>query len=219
MLREIILLTGAREAPYLGGLLRKHNPDLRITHAETRDELTLAAHPRRQGVRLVAFCTSVVVSRSILADIDGRAYNFHPGPPEYPGRHPASFAIYDGARQFGATVHEMMPAVDSGAIVAAERFDMPATPRLSQLEGLAYEATLRLFAATAPALARSLEPLEPNGAQWSGRKSSQRDYDALCRLPADIDAMELDRRQRAFADGLSGMLTINVHGRTFRLDS
>ena len=49
----------------------------------------------------------------------GPSYNFHPGPPNRPGRYPSVFALYDNARHFGITVHEMLPKVDSGAIKVA----------------------------------------------------------------------------------------------------
>ena len=48
-------------------------------------------------------------------------------------------------------------------------------------------------------------------------EQSQRDFDALCALPADIGAAELDRRVRAFADGLTDTLYLTLHGRQFRL--
>jgi methionyl-tRNA formyltransferase len=218
MPREIVLLTGAREAPYLGDFLRRHNSGLRVSHAATRDDLALALHPRRPGVRLIAFCTAVVVPAALLAEVDGPSYNFHPGPPTHPGRHPASFAIYENASRFAATAHEMQREVDSGAIVGVEWFDMPPQPRLSQLEGLTYEASLRLFARLAPALATSDAPLPHLDQGWTGRKSTQRDFDAMCELQPDIEAPELDRRARAFADGLDGKLHLKLHGRIFRLE-
>jgi methionyl-tRNA formyltransferase len=217
MLREIVLLTGAQEGPHLTDFLRKHNSELTITHAQTRDELTLALHPSRPGIRLIGFCTSVVVPSALLAACECQAYNFHPGPPTHPGRHPASFAIYEGAVRFGATAHEMLPKVDSGSIVGVEWFDMPPQPRLSQLEGLTFDAAVRLFSRLGPALATSAAPLAPSDTAWSGRKSTQRDFDALCRIPPDITAPELERRLRAFADGLPGALSLTLHGHRFRL--
>jgi methionyl-tRNA formyltransferase len=218
MLREIVLLTGAREALHLTEFLSRHNPDLKITHVETRDELILALHPRRPGIRLIGFCTSTVVPGDLLETLDGLAYNFHPGPPTHPGRHPASLAIYEGARRFGATAHVMRKAVDSGPIVGVEWFDMPAVPRLSQLETLTFDACVRLFGRIGPLLATLAEPLPESGDLWSGRKSTQRDFDALCTVSADIDAREFDRRVRAVADGLKGTLSLTLHGRRFRLD-
>ncbi len=219
MLREIVLLTGQREAPHLTEYLRRHNPELVVTHVETRDDLVCTLHPPRKGVRLVAFCTSIIVPGEFLEALDGRAYNFHPGPPTYPGRHPASFAIYEGATRFAVTAHEMRRQVDSGPIVGVEWFDMPAQPRLSQLEALSFEAAVRLFARLGPLLATSETALPVIEEKWSGCKSTQRDFDAMCALPADIDAVEFDRRVRAFADGLSGTLYMTVHGRRFRIES
>lgn len=218
MLREIVLLTGEKEAPHLGGFLRRHNSALTLTPVQTRDELVVALHPRRPGVRLIAFCSSVIVPADRLAELDSGAFNFHPGPPTYPGRHPASFAIYDGAARFGATAHAMRPRVDSGPILGVEWFDMPALPRLAELERLAFEACIRLWTRLGPALATRAEGPPATDLAWSGRKSTQADYDRLCALPLDIDAREFDRRKRAFAHGLTGKLTVEIHGQRFRID-
>jgi methionyl-tRNA formyltransferase len=216
-LREIVLLTGAREAPHLTIFLKQQNPALIVTHVETRDDLVCAFHPPRPGARLVAFCTSAVVPGDVLQSFAGRSYNFHPGPPSYPGRHPASFAIYEGARHFGVTAHEMLRRVDSGPIVGVERFDMPAQPRLSEVEQLSFEAAVRLFMRLGPQLATSLEPLPPVDEHWSGWKSRQRDFNTMCALALDISPEELDRRVRAFADGLQGTLHVSLHGHRFRI--
>jgi methionyl-tRNA formyltransferase len=217
MLREIVLLTGPREAPHLTAYLTRHNADLRVTHVETREDLICALHPARPGLRLIGFCTSTVVPADLLGALEAGAYNFHPGPPNYPGRHPASFAIYEGATRFAATAHEMRARVDSGPIVGVEWFDMPPLPRLSQLEGLTYDTAVRLFSRLGPLLATSASPLPAIAETWSGRKSTQHDFDAMCALPRDIDAAELSRRTRAFADGLPGSLYVTLHGRRFKL--
>jgi methionyl-tRNA formyltransferase len=219
MPREIILLTGPQEGPHLSDFLHRHNAALTINHVQSRDELVVALHPPRHGVRLIGFCTSVVVPGELLTTMDCGAYNFHPGPPTYPGKHPASFAIYEGADRFGATAHEMRPKVDSGAIIDVEWFDMPREPRLSQLESLTFDAAVRLFTRLGPALATSAAPLPPSGLAWSGWKSTQRDFDAMAELTPEIAAEDLERRLRAFADGLPGALSIKVHGRRFRLET
>lgn len=217
MLREIVLLTGTQEAPHLAAFLRGLNPSLTITPAATREELLVALHPCRPGVRLVGFCTPVVVPADALRGLDGGAYNFHPGPPTYPGKHPASFAIYEDATRFGATAHEMLAKVDAGPIVGVEWFDVPPSPRLSQLEKLTFEACVRLLSKLGPALATSAAPLPVLPETWSGWKSTQRDFDAHCALPLDISQHELERRERAFADGLPGTLYVSLFGRRFRL--
>jgi len=215
--REIVLLTGAREAPHLTTFLKQQNPALIVTHVETRADLVCEFHPPRPGARLIAFCTSTVVPAAVLAAFEGRGYNFHPGPPTYPGRHPASFAIYEGARRFGVTAHEMLPRVDSGPIVGVEWFDMPDMPRLSQIEQLSFEAAIRLFMRVAPLLTTSLAPLPQVEDQWSGWKSRQSDFDTMCALSLETSAEELERRVRAFADGLQGTLYVDLHGHRFRI--
>lgn len=112
VLREIVLLTGSQEAPHLTAFLRRRNPGLIVTHVETREDLICACYPPRRAARLLAFCTPTVVPGDILETFAGGAYNFHPGPPTYPGRHPASFAIYEGASRFGVTAHAMLRRVE-----------------------------------------------------------------------------------------------------------
>ena len=90
--------------------------------------------------RLIAFCTSVIVPAEVLDAVMAPAYNFHPGPPTYPGSHVASFAIYDGADMFGATAHEMAAKVDSGPIVGVEWFQVPDGLRFTDLEINAFDA-------------------------------------------------------------------------------
>jgi methionyl-tRNA formyltransferase len=211
------LLTGAREAPHLTTFLKRQNPTLEVTHVETRDDLVCAWHPPRPGARLIAFCTSAIVPASTLATFDAGGYNFHPGPPTYPGRHPASFAIYEGARRFGVTAHEMARHVDSGPIVGVDWFDMPVMPRLSQVERMSFEAAIRLFMRLGPALAISSAPLPRLDERWTGWKSRQSDFDTMCAVPLDVSAEELDRRVRAFADGLQGTLYVTLHGHRFRI--
>lgn len=216
-LREIVLLTGSREAPHLTAFLKRQNPALTVTHVETHADLVCEFHPPRPGARLIAFCTSTVVPADVLATFEGRGYNFHPGPPTYPGRHPASFAIYEGARRFGVTAHEMLRRVDAGPIVGVEWFGMPDVPRLSDVERLSFEAAIRLFMRLGPLLATSRAPLPTVDEQWSGWKSRQSDFDTMCALSVEIGAAELDRRVRAFADGLQGTLHVDLHGHRFRI--
>ena len=50
-------------------------------------------------------------------------FNLHPGPlPEYAGSNPVSWAIYNGEKHHGITIHKMVPKVDAGPIVLKEYF-------------------------------------------------------------------------------------------------
>jgi len=202
MPREILLLTGDIEGPHLAQILGAHNPALSIVHVGTAVELSeAAADPGgAEGRRLVAFCTGVVVPEAVLCALPGPAYNFHPGPPTFPGSWAAGFALYEGARRFGATLHVMEKRVDEGAIIAVDWFDVPANPRLryDELEILAYQGALRLFHAFAPRLAAEDAPLPPCGETWSGVKHTKAEVVAMREPPRDASEDEIRRRFRAF---------------------
>ena len=102
------------------------------------------------------------------------AYNFHPGPPHYPGWVPAHFAIYNKASYFGATAHVMIERVDAGPIVGVKMFDIPPNTSVLRLQELAFVELARLFWHLAPALATQSEPLAELPVRWSGTKSTRR---------------------------------------------
>lgn len=216
MPRAILLLTGEIEAPYLSQRLRRANPGLGVEAATDRAALDRALGKVVPGTRLIAFCTPVVVPAGGLAVLGGPAYNFHPGPPDFPGRQPARHALYAGAARFGATVHEMAARVDAGPIVAVEEWDIAPDADAPRLDAEAYQALLRLFSALADRLAGDDAPLEASGHQWGHRRWSGRDIEGLQRIAPDIAAEELERRVRAFGDLDPSPLHAVIAGRRFR---
>jgi len=49
------------------------------------------------GRLLVSFSTGVVVPAELIAAFPAGAYNVHAASPDYPGRDPHHFAVYEGA--------------------------------------------------------------------------------------------------------------------------
>jgi hypothetical protein len=152
-----------------------------------------------------------------LNELDGPAYNFHPGPPAYPGSHPTALALYDRATHFGATLHEMVARVDSGPIVGTVDFRMPDGIGYADLARHAYQATIKLFLQAAPVLAGSDAPLMPLPIVWGDRRSTRGSIEAMCRLSGDIGPEELGRRAHAFGEVPGLTLTISLHGMDFVL--
>lgn len=220
MLKTIILLTAtAHQQRALGLLLKTHNPALSLRTACTLDELACIDPDVLRHARLVAFTTGVIVPGAFLDALGHGAYNFHPGPPHYPGWAPAHFAIYDGARNFGATMHVMAARVDSGPIVGIESFLIPEGATVRDLEQIAYIRLAHLFWRRARELACDSEPLPRLPIAWSGIKSTKRMYRDYCEIPSEIDATELKRRIRAFDDDFRGIpFTITRDGVCYRLD-
>jgi UDP-4-amino-4-deoxy-L-arabinose formyltransferase/UDP-glucuronic acid dehydrogenase (UDP-4-keto-hexauronic acid decarboxylating) len=65
----------------------------------------------------------VVVDAQVLRAPRLGSFNVHPGPlPAYAGLHSVSWAIYNGERTHGVTLHHMEARVDAGAIVFQETF-------------------------------------------------------------------------------------------------
>jgi methionyl-tRNA formyltransferase len=217
MFDTIILLTGPLEQAVLASALLGHNPALRVHWAVTPDDLIRLDAATLARSRLVAFATPVIVPSGVLDALGYGAYNFHPGPPAYPGWAPAHFALYEGATEFGATVHAMAARVDSGPIVEAVHFSIPADIGVQGLEGLAYAHLARLFWRLAKHLADETDPLPHSTLQWGRRTFSRRAYRAICDIPLDISKEELDRRLRVFGGNHWGMTpAINLHGVEFR---
>ena len=216
MLDTVILLTGAVEQTALGAVLRHHSPQLTIVPAASLTELAAIEAAVLRRARLIGFVTPVVVPARILNALGFGAYNFHPGPPHYPGWAPAHFAVYEKAATFGATVHKMIARVDAGPIVDAELFAIPPGKSPGRLQEMAFVLLARMFWRLAPLLAKG-EPLAERPMQWSGTKSTRRMHAAMCALTADISQQELQRRIEAFGAGDFGVeLTVTLHGRKFR---
>jgi methionyl-tRNA formyltransferase len=200
MLDTIILLTSAIERPVFTSVLRAHNPCLTIRPVATLAELNALESEVLARARLIAYTTGIIVPANVLDRLGYGAYNFHPGPPNYPGWAPAHFALYARAAEFGATAHVMVSRVDEGPIVGVEMFSIPQGISAAGLEGMAYARLAHLFWTLAKPLATCGEQLPVMSLQWSGNKTTRRDYAMLCDIPLDITREELEHRIEVFGD-------------------
>jgi len=91
----------------------------------------------------------------------------------------------------------MRPSVDSGAIVAADWFPIPPAADLETLETLALTQMVIIFRRLAPFLANNPRSLPRVLIPWGGPKTTKADCEALCRIPGDLSAAEVERRRRA----------------------
>ena len=217
MFDTIILLSGEVEQSVLPHALRGHNPQLTVIPVRTQVDLDrLDSHLLRRS-RLIAFVTPVIVPADILHRLGYGAFNFHPGPPDYPGWAPAHFALYHRASEFGATAHIMVEQVDAGPILDVARFPIPADISVFGLEGMAYAHLAQLFWRMAQSLATEEAPPPPLPIQWGTKKYSRRLYRTICDIPLDIAKDEFDRRIKVFGGNHFGIApTIHLHGVEFR---
>jgi len=214
---KILLLTQPEYAPFLSpSLVRASVPHHVVVERSDLDRAMAHLDPE---TRLVAFATKIILPAAQLKQFSGPCYNFHPGPPEYPGLFPSVYAIYDGSPTFGVTLHEMAAQVDSGAIVDVARFDLlPDFNRMS-LDNQTFNVMVKLFAQWAPHLANVQRSLPLCGATWSGKRRTRADFTAFCELGENPSDTEFDRRLKAAGEGPEHALTITRFGRRFRLIS
>lgn len=170
------------------------------------------------GTTLFSFSTSIIVPPDVLQRFDGAAYNLHAASPEYPGRDPHHWAVYDGAMRYGATLHQMTPRVDDGPISAVEWFEVGAGTTPVRLLAEANVAALRLLARVAPLLGRPGMLVPDPALRWTGVKHTRADFLAMCQVPLDISAAELARRICAFDSPNHHNLSVMLHGRRFFLE-
>ncbi|WP_213773181.1 formyltransferase family protein [Bradyrhizobium sp. dw_78] len=217
MFDTIILLAGDAERSVLPHALLGHNPYLRVIPVRTSFDLTALNSELLRRSRLIAFVTPEIVPVSILNRLGYGAFNFHPGPPAYPGWAPAHFALYNRETEFGATVHVMVEQVDAGPIVDVALFPVPAKISVLGLEGLAYAHLAQLFWRMARSFATDDAPPPVLPIKWGRKKYSRRLYRDICDIPLDIERGELERRLEVFGGNHFGITpTINLHGVEFR---
>ncbi len=191
----------------------------RVEAVDTLDGLVAVLDQSDGPARLAAFCTGIIVPTAVLNRVDAGAYNFHPGPPEYPGLFPSCFEIYEEAAMFGATAHAMTDKIDEGEIVGVEHFTIPEYPNRMTLDKMTLECVHQLYQRLLPDLVDFEKPVAPSGDTWLGRSRTTKDFNALCQLPGNVSADEFDRRYRAVGEGPNHALTVTLFGQRFKLDN
>lgn len=217
MLSHILLMCDKVERPFLTDSLLAHAPALDIRQVPDAAALAAIDPAILPNARLISFNADPMIPAAILEAFGHGGYNFHPGPPAYPGWMPAAFAAYEGATEFGATAHAISARDDGGQIVAVDTFAVePFTERI-ELARRAYLAMLGIFRRLAPALATRPGILPPIQVQWNQRRLTRALFADLCDIPLDIDPAELHRRILGLGggDGISAP-TVRVHGIAFR---
>ena len=216
---SLVLLTDSDFAPALETTLLEAQPNTAIAPVSTLSELDKFVSANKNQNRLVAFCTDVIVPPKLLKQFDLGAYNFHPGPPEYPGLFPSCFAIYEGVSEFGTTAHTMTDEIDAGEIVGTDYFDIEPDIDRFTLDGMAFQSVMRLFRLLAPKLTNLESNLATNGESWRGKARRKKDFLQLCELPPGVTESEFSRRYRAVGEGPYHALTLSLFGHRFKLSS
>jgi len=145
---------------------------------------------------LISYISTWIVPREVLNKTKKWNINFHPGPPEYPGVGCFNFAIYDSAKQFGATAHLMKPEVDTGKIIGIKRFAMEHEETVESLSIKTYSAQLILF----KEILKFIEvnnSLPASDEKWLRKPYKRNELEKLSTIDSNMTKAEIDKRIRS----------------------
>lgn len=142
-----------------------------------------------------------ILKASDIAHAKKLAVNLHMAPlPEYRGCNQFSFAIVDGKKEFGTTIHLMDPRIDHGDVLFEKRFPVPDDFWVNDLYKRTESATLVLFKETLKDLLEGNFKAIPQAELAAKRSSSihyRKDIDALKKIDLDWPADKIQRHIRA----------------------
>ena len=216
--RPIILVTNSSFAPSLQAVVRVADARTSL-HILTGGKGVAEVLDRLISPEciLICFSTGVVIPAALLGRLARAGYNFHAASPEYPGRDPHHFAVYERAKWYGATAHKLTAKVDTGPIVGVKRFPVVPGTGPDVLRGMAACAALQLYSRLMPRMMREEAELPEIDVIWSSKRRRRRDFCNMCRVEPTIRRHEFDRRYFAFDGGTYDNLVLNIHGRCFRI--
>jgi len=151
-----------------------------------------------EGDYIISYLSRWVVPADLLARAKRAAINFHPASPEYPGIGCNNFALYEDAKEYGATCHHMASKVDTGAIIAVKRFPVYPDDNVESLLKRTYEHQIELFFEIAGMIAKGKE-LPVSDEKWTRPPFTRIQFNELFRITPEMSKEEIARRVRAIS--------------------
>lgn len=204
-------MTSRFHADIITKLLIAENKDINVLNFIHPDQLNVIPDEYLMSSRLISFGSRHYIPSSLLDRVGYGAYNFHPGPPDYPGWAPFYYAIYDRAAKFGVTCHEMTAKIDAGDIVAVRTFEIPPRCSTQTLVNLTEHEMFEMFKELSPAIACQSAYLPTTPIRWQREPLKKKDFINICHIPLDIDEAELKRRIFAFGDSDGSIFPFLYH--------
>ena len=160
---------------------------------------------------LISFLSPWIVRQPALDHAD-MSLNFHPASADYPGSGCYNFALYEGAKEYGAVCHVMLAKVDTGRIVEERCFPVAEDESVETLKLKTMDTMLEIFRSVVGMIVRGEElPTAPR--QWTRRPFRFREMETLRRITPDMSEEEVQRRLRAMTyPGFPGCFRENEDG-------
>lgn len=167
---------------------------------------------------LITFGISTIIPERIFREFN-QAINIHAASPEYPGRDPHHYAIYDKATVYGAVAHYMEKLVDSGLIIEHELFDVPKDITPLDLLQLANQAGKKVLKTVIRKINDSIN-FTATELQWQGKKRARKDLFDTTKIKPYDKFDNVYEKYQAFQRGINARnLSIELYGLKFTYDS
>ncbi len=196
--KKLSVVIFAKEKPFLKQSLlhiQKYTVDITVFKGERTDAFPKKAYDIYPDITL-SYMSPWIIPNEILQATKKWSINFHPGPPEYPGIGCTNFALYNEEKEYGVTAHLMNEKVDTGKIIAVERFPIVADETVYSLTQKCYKHICSLFLKIVDQMILE-DSLSFCGERWLRKPYTRKELDALCEIRCDMDKQEVNRRIRA----------------------
>lgn len=123
-----VLTADKRPSGAAGTAASAQRMGLPVLAAEEVDNVMLGEVLRREDVDLLVNVHSLrILPPDVLTVPTIGCFNLHPGPlPRFAGLNAPSWAIYEGAKRYGSSLHWMTPEIDAGPVAYATQFEIDA---------------------------------------------------------------------------------------------
>jgi methionyl-tRNA formyltransferase len=146
-----------------------------------------------EGDYIISYSSPWIIPKHLIARARIASINFHPGPPDYPGPSPASFAIYKGETTFGVSCHHMTTKIWAGKLITVKRFPIFEGEMVSSLGKRAYGYMLTLFYEIMSMIIQGAT-LPVADEIWTCAPYKWSELDELRRITPEMDANEVHKR-------------------------
>jgi methionyl-tRNA formyltransferase len=146
---------------------------------------------------LLTYNTNIIIPGEILKNFRYR-FNIHAASTQFPGRDPHHWAIFDGAKQYGATLHVLEEKVDSGEIIDVRIFEVTDEDTPYSLLEKSDKLSLDLMIWLLDSIYAGKDFSKASAKfEWNGPKRKRQDFMNILDCTNDTEEM-LNRKYRAF---------------------
>lgn len=167
------------------------------------------------GDYIICYLSKWIIPESLLKKAKKAAINFHPASPDYPGVGCNNFTLYEEAKEGGVTCHHMANKVDTGQIIAVERFPILNTDTVASLLSRVYDYQLVLFYKIIQIILNG-NSLPTSKETWSRKPITRKEFNELGKITPEMTKEEAMKRIRATNFGI-WKPSVTLHGFVFEL--